>query len=190
MNDEQRLQIAEDVGLIGPRSRIGGAHLAAIAFAKAVEATSADQAQRIADLEAEHDELAHGHRSQHDADSIELRRVCADRDAARKERDGLRARLAEIEGQGPVAQVEVSVPHLRRIFVRDIPGAEIPAVGVQLYARPVPAIPVGPRQAVLLTDEAALSALPDCHGQSLGKTWLLSAVRAIGTACSRQTGRR
>jgi hypothetical protein len=43
------------------------------------------------------------------------------------ERDELRARLAELEGQEPVAQVEVSVPHLRSIVVRDIPGAEIPA---------------------------------------------------------------
>jgi len=94
-----------------------------------------DQAQRIADLEAERDmlkrivgayspqkelfaaltqakesgrkarqerdELARGHRSQHDADSTELRRVCADRDAARKERDELRA------------QISACKPHLR-----------------------------------------------------------------------------
>jgi hypothetical protein len=43
-------------------------------------------------------------------------------------------------------------------------------------------LPTGPRQAVRLADEEALSALPDCHGQSLGKTWLLSAARAIETA--------
>jgi hypothetical protein len=43
-------------------------------------------------------------------------------------------------------------------------------------------LPTGPRQVVQLTDEEALSALPDCHGQSLGKTWLLSAARAIETA--------
>ena len=62
---------------------------------------AADQAQRIAELEVERDELALRHRSQHDADSTELRRVCAARDAARKERDELRAQIdaqaAEIE---------------------------------------------------------------------------------------------
>ena len=55
------------------------------------------------------------------------------------ERDELRARLDALERQEPVAQVEVSVPHLRSIVVRSIPGAEIPAAGLQLYARPVPA---------------------------------------------------
>ena len=64
---------------------------------------AADQAQRIADLETkcvtlkrlhdaaadERDALAQQHRSQHDADSAELRQLCADRDAARKERDAL-----------------------------------------------------------------------------------------------------
>ena len=59
------------------------------------------------------------------------------------ERDELRARLDALERQEPVAQVEVSVPHLRSIVVRSIPGAEIPAAGLQLYARPVPAIPAG-----------------------------------------------
>ena len=48
-----------------------------------------DLAQRVADLEAERDALAQQHRSQHDADSAELRQLCADRDAARKERDAL-----------------------------------------------------------------------------------------------------
>ena len=43
-------------------------------------------------------------------------------------------------------------------------------------------LPTSPRQAVRLTDVEALSALPDCHGQSFGKTWLLSAARAIEAA--------
>jgi hypothetical protein len=48
---------------------------------------------------------------------------------------------------------------------------------------PVPAsLPTSQRQAVRLADEAALSALPDCHGTSLGKTWLLKTYRAIETA--------
>ena len=90
---------------------------------------AADQVWRIADLEVK---------------CITLNRL---HDAAADERDALRARLAEIEAQEPVAQVEVSVPHLRSIVVRSIPGAEIPAAGLQLYARPVPA------QAVPMSDE-------------------------------------
>ena len=43
-------------------------------------------------------------------------------------------------------------------------------------------LPTGPRKVVRLTDEQALRALPECHGSSLGKSWLLSAVRAIETA--------
>lgn len=79
------------------------------------------------------------------------------------ERDELRARLDALERQEPVAQVEVSVPHLRSIVVRSIPGAEIPAAGLQLYARPVPAIPAGcgacgdackSRQSCRLADES------------------------------------
>ena len=81
----------------------------------AAEQFAANRERRIADLEAkcdtlkrlhdaataERDELAHGHRSQHNADSAELRRVCAARDAARKERDELRA------------QIDACKPHLR-----------------------------------------------------------------------------
>ena len=71
---------------------------------------AADQVWRIADLEVkcvtlkelhdaaadERDALAQQHRSQHDADSAELRQLCADRDAARGERDALRAKYDEL----------------------------------------------------------------------------------------------
>ena len=56
----------------------------------------------------------------------------------------------------------------------------IPTVTVwQIRALP---LPTSKRQAVLLTDAEALAALPDCHGSSLGKSWLLAAARAIETA--------
>lgn len=38
---------------------------------------------------------------------------------------------------------------------------------------------------VRLTDEQILAALPDCHGSSLGRSWLLSAARAIERAVLR-----
>ena len=118
-----------------------------------------DQAQRIAELEAERDELALKHRSQHDADSAELRRVCAARDAARKERDELRARLAEIEGQEPVdAHVRLRL-NQRSDWLRPEPTKDEPTPLERakylagnwpkryemrlLYARPVPATPNG-----------------------------------------------
>jgi hypothetical protein len=56
-----------------------------------------------------------------------------------------------------------------------------PLVAADWADRAIP-LPTGPRQVVRLSDEEALSALPDCRGQSLGKTWLLSAARAIETA--------
>lgn len=88
------------------------------------------------------------------------------------ERDELRARLDALERQEPVAQVEVSVPHLRSIVVRSIPGAEIPAAGLQLYARPVPAqavpdkwmlVPVEPTDEMLTAAaRASMQHLIDC----------------------------
>jgi len=52
------------------------------------------------------------------------------------------------------------------------------------YAEHIRALPLptGQRQAVLLTDADVLGAMPDCHGTSLGKTWLLNAARAIEAA--------
>ena len=38
---------------------------------------------------------------------------------------------------------------------------------------------------VRLTDEQILAALPDCHGSSLGRSWLLSAARDIERAVLR-----
>lgn len=49
------------------------------------------------------------------------------------------ARAALALQSTPVAQVEASVAHLRRISVRVIPGAPMPAVGSLLYAAPTAA---------------------------------------------------
>jgi hypothetical protein len=106
-----------------------------------------DLAQRIAELEAERDTTAAHVASiarQLGGEALQVDDIAVRVLAVVAERDALRARLAQIEGQEePVAQVEVSVPHLRSIVVRDIPGGEIPDAGTQLYARPVPAIPAG-----------------------------------------------
>lgn len=59
--------------------------------------TKCDTLKRLHDAAAdERDALAQQHRSQHDADSAELRQLCADRDAARKERDALRVKHDEL----------------------------------------------------------------------------------------------
>lgn len=82
---------------------------------------AADQVWRIADLEVkcvtlkelhdaatdERDALAQQHRSQHDADSAELRQLCADRDAARGERDALRVKVYDLE-RAAVKRREIS----------------------------------------------------------------------------------
>lgn len=86
---------------------------------------AADQVWRIADLEVKCVTLKELH------------------DAATDERDELRARLAEIEAQEPVALVETSGDQGAGIGWS---GAAQP-VGAKLYARPVPA------QAVPMSDE-------------------------------------
>lgn len=108
------LQLAVEIiesTLAGPNAR-----------SRARSAIRAEHAQRLTlqrlhdAATAERDELAHGHRSQHDADSAELRRVCADRDAARKERDELRARLDASHAANLVSESEAKITAMQAAF--------------------------------------------------------------------------
>jgi hypothetical protein len=80
---------------------------------------AADQVWRIADLEVKCVTLKDLH------------------DAAADERDELRARLAELEGQEPICMVQMTTTGGRLRYNPD--ATQLPEHGTPLYARPVPA---------------------------------------------------
>ena len=110
-----------------------------------------------------------------------------DADAASASFEGLRkmiaAALADARREGAEAIREKAAQGWDGCMY-DAPGETID-IGADIRAMP---LPTGPRQAVLLTDAEALAALPDCHGSSLGKSWLLAAARAIETAALAKNG--
>jgi hypothetical protein len=129
--DEQRKQCADAVDAI--RSEY--------AQRLTLQHHAADQAQRVADLEVERNKLAHEHHlvradAQARVDAAVIRALSAE-----KERDELRARLAELDRQEPICTVQMTTTGGR---LRYNPDAEaLPEHGMPLYARPVPAIPAG-----------------------------------------------
>lgn len=110
--------------------------------------------------------------------------------SAEAERDAMAAKLAELEGQEPVATLHNASGCVGGLSIENH-APDLLEAGMKLYARPVPAEPVNTRLLDVATGEVQhiyAGLCPDAGGGSSSRDPECPACRAISAAESKQVG--